>query len=76
MTHGRFVLAVAAALLLVACAEKPQTNEGKRKADAHAYEGAASAFTANGWKSGDAVSWEAQMKTRAQGQNEYSRTAP
>lgn len=60
---------------LSACGETPQTA-GQRKADVQAYEGAASAFTASGWKPGDEASWEQQMKTRAQGQNEYSRTAP
>ena len=37
--------------------------------------GAASAYTAPGWKAGDQRSWEAQMRARAQGQNEYLRTA-
>jgi hypothetical protein len=63
-------------LALAACAEKPQTVDSKRKTDVQAFEGAASAFTASGWKVGDEASWEQQMKTRAQSQNEYSRTAP
>jgi hypothetical protein len=68
--------AVSALLALSACAERPQTATGERKTDTHAFDGAAPAFTAGGWKAGDAASWEQQMKTRAQGQNEYSRTAP
>ena len=73
---GRVLTVVAAALVLGACGERPQTLESRRKADTQAFAGAASAFTAGTWKTGDAASWEQQMKTRAQGQNEYSRTAP
>ncbi len=69
--------AVAAGLLLslglVACGEKAQTA-GHRKADGNPSDGPASAYTAGTWKAGDAVGWDAQMRTRAQGQNEYSRT--
>ncbi len=65
---------VLACVLLSACGEKAQTASG-RKADAAPSEGAVAAFTAPGWKPGDATSWEAQMKKRAEGQNEYSRTA-
>ena len=59
-------------LMLAACSEKPQTAT-IRKADGHAYDGPASAYTVAGWKPGDQASWEAQMRTCAQGQNEYSR---
>ena len=70
-------LILMACLSLAACSEKPQTS-GTRKADVDAVQGAAPgadpAYTAAGWKAGDATSWEAQMKSRAQnGQNEYSR---
>ncbi len=33
-------------------------------------------YAAPGWKGGDQASWEEQMRKRAQGQNEYTRTAP
>lgn len=56
------------------CGEKPQAA-GTRKADVAAYQGTANGFGVQGWKSGDAASWEQQMKTRSQGQNEYSRTS-
>ena len=71
---GLPVLAVLCALS--ACGEKAQTSEGQRKTDTHAFQGAAPGFTVSGWKAGDAASWEHQMRLRAQGQNEYSRTAP
>jgi hypothetical protein len=65
--------AAAAALLLGACTEQPQTA-GTRKADGSVTQPAKSAFVAPGWTAGDAASWEAQTKQRTQGQNEYSRT--
>ena len=64
--------AVALCLAFAACTEKPQTSS--RKADTKASDGPAGAYTAPGWKPGDAASWEEQIRTRSQGQNEYSRT--
>ncbi len=65
----------ACSLLLAACGDKPQTVS-KKKADAAAWEGASPAYNDKGWKPGDESSWEAQIRNRAQGQNEYTRTAP
>ncbi len=31
------------------------------------------AFSAPGWKPGDKTSWEQQLKTRTQSQNDYTR---
>ena len=70
---GAFTLGLlATALLMSACAEKAQTAATK-KFDTKPWEGAQPAFTAAGWKAGDQASWEEQLKTRSQGQNEYSR---
>ncbi len=66
--------AVVAGLGLSACSEKPQTNT-QRKADSRAYQGPDDGYMAPGWKIGDEASWEAQMKARAQGQNEYARAS-
>ncbi len=70
-------LTIGAGLLLslafAACSEKPQTI-GQRKADGPPADGPTTAYTAGNWKAGDAAGWEAQMRIRAQGQNEYSRT--
>ena len=66
--------AALACVALTACGEKPQTS-GTRKADVAPSQGAAAAYTAPGWKAGDATSWEAQMKKRSDGQNEYTRTS-
>ncbi len=57
---------------LAGCGEKPQ-NLTQRKADSPAWTGAQGGDSAPGWKAGDQTSWEAQMRTRSQGQNEYSR---
>jgi hypothetical protein len=72
---------IALAMMAVAtagCGEKPQTAEATntaKKADAKAWEGAQGGNVAEGWKPGDKDSWEAQMRLRVQGQNEYSRSA-
>jgi hypothetical protein len=59
------------------CGDKPQSaGQGPaKKADSKAWEQSQSAYLAEGWKAGDQASWEAQMRARAQGQNEYSRSA-
>ena len=73
----RYPLAALAALAftLAACGDKPQTA-GTKKSDAKPWEGAQASFTEQGWKAGDQASWEAQMRARAQSQNEYTRTPP
>ena len=72
--HGPAVVALLALCAgLAACSEKPQTATA-RKADAAPSQGAAAAYTAQGWKTGDATSWDTHIKARTQGQNEYSRT--
>lgn len=70
----RIVIVAAMAALLSACGEKPQTAATK-KSDGKPWEGAQNSFVAQGWKAGDQGSWDAQMRTRAQGQNEYSRSS-
>lgn len=63
-----------AALALAACGERPQELAHSKKDSAPAWQGAANAFVAPGWKAGDEQSWERQMQARAQNQNEYLRT--
>ncbi len=67
---------VAAALLLAGCGEKPQTAGTEKKTDDKPWDARGSEFAAGGWKSGDQASWEAQLRARAQGQNEYTRSTP
>lgn len=64
------VLGVAAGL--AACGEKVQTTT-TRKADQKAWQGAADPYVVTGWKAGDKASWENQLRTRMQAQNEYNR---
>jgi hypothetical protein len=64
--------ALAAVMLLSACAEKTQTA-GTRKVDTAPWAGAQTAYAAPGWQAGNQASWEEQMKIRSQGQNEYPR---
>jgi hypothetical protein len=60
------------ALALSGCTEKAQTAN-PRKSDTHAWQGTGNAYVASGWKAGDKASWDEQMRTRAQAQNEYGR---
>ena len=63
----------AAGLMALAGCEKPQSMGGV-KSDTAPYQGTgAAAFTAGGWKAGDKTSWEQQLKTRAQAQNDHAK---
>ena len=68
--------AMATALLLAACADKPQTAATKQH-DTRPWQGLAAGQSADaGWKAGDQAAWEEQLRSRAQrGQNEYTRAA-
>jgi len=65
-------IVLASAFALAACGEREQVMEGKRtyqgKRDTKAWENASAS-----WTKGDKVSWEAQIKARQAGQNEYNR---
>jgi hypothetical protein len=64
--------ALATALALSACGEKPQTISSGVGADSAAFQGTGKAYAVPGWKQGDKTSWEQQLKTRTQNaQNEY-----
>lgn len=67
-------LILIAAAALVACGDKQQTAATPSK-DAAPYLGTGvAAFTAAGWKAGDKVAWEQQLKARMQNsQNEYNK---
>jgi hypothetical protein len=73
MTKTTLLLATAAVLALAGCGDKPQ-GIGGVKNDAAPFTGVADTkFAQPGWKAGDKASWEQQLKTRAQNQNDYSR---
>ncbi len=66
------VLALGLALSLSACGEQPQEL---RKTDSKAWDAAQNPYVDPSWKAGDQASWEEQMRTRAQAQNEYVRSS-
>lgn len=69
------MIAVAAVAALSACGESSQELGAKRvKSDRPAYQGGDAQFTAGQWKAGEREAWEQQLRTRSQGQNEYSRS--
>jgi hypothetical protein len=72
------IAAVAAAVTgLSACGERSQELGARHvKSDKPAFSGGDAQFTAAGWNAGDHASWEQQIRSRGQGQNEYSRSAP
>ena len=70
----RILIVAMLAAGLAACGEKAQTAQAaKKKSDGKAWDGAQNAYVAEGWKAGDKASWEAQLRQRAQTQNEYNR---
>jgi hypothetical protein len=83
MRPGAIVLAVALAFGVTACMEVEQVSTGQKqgryagKPDGKPWENdplAIGAYNAK-WTKGDKVSWETQIKTRNNGQNEYKRIA-
>ena len=63
------------AAVLAGCGEKPQTLDPSAKGpDAAPWAASASSpYYAAEWKGGDKAAWEAQIRTRNQGQNDYVR---
>lgn len=79
MTRSSIAMLMASvvAVPLAGCGEKAQTagQASIKKADGKAWEAVQSTHVADGYKSGDKVAWEAQLKARTErGQNEYTRT--
>lgn len=61
------------AMLLSACGEREQTLGTTPKSDGKPWQAPATAHTAKGWNNGDKAIWEAQLRARAQTQNEYAK---
>jgi hypothetical protein len=62
------------ALALAACGERAQTvaSGSEKKADVPGWQPGNSAYLAPGWTPGDRTSWEAQLRNRAQAQNDFA----
>ena len=58
----------------VACGERAQTTASgsEKKADVPGWQTSNSVYLAPGWTPGDRTSWEAQLRNRAQAQNDYA----
>lgn len=69
------ISAACAAMLagLAGCGELDQsmTADNTNRSDAAPWQGAKNSYVAEGWKAGDKASWEKQLQTRGQAQNEY-----
>jgi hypothetical protein len=67
------VMTVAALGVLAACGEREQTTAGsKRRGVQSEWESSRSTSIAPGYTPGDKEAWEAQLRRRAQYQNDYS----
>jgi len=70
----QILILAAAVAALAGCSENKQTIHSGNRPDTAAFEGTGMPFAAPGWKQGDKVSWEQQLKTRLQnGQNDYTK---
>lgn len=73
MTRFAGLCSMLLALGLGACGERVQTTATReRKADTPSWQANNSVFLAPGWSPGDKASWEAQLRTRAQAQNDFA----
>ena len=75
---GRAALGcVALALALAACGERTQTmSSDTKKPDVPGWKGGSNAaYNAPGWVASDQAAWEAQLRARAQAQNDYATPA-
>ena len=64
------------AFALAACGEKAQTASSEaKKTDVPGWKGGNAAYNAPGWVASDQAAWEAQLRARAQAQNDYATPA-
>ncbi|HEX2539864.1 MAG TPA: hypothetical protein VHM00_02155 [Caldimonas sp.] len=65
---------LAVAVLVAGCGERVQTMPvgAEKKADARSYEITDNGYIAPGWTPGNEGSWDAQLKKRAQAQNDFA----
>ncbi|QDZ29279.1 hypothetical protein [Noviherbaspirillum sp. UKPF54] len=70
------LLLVAAAALLAGCGEPDQTKTtgNTNRHDTAPWQGAKDPYVVKGWTPGNQGSWENQIRSRGQMQNEYVKT--
>jgi hypothetical protein len=69
----KIIATLACSLFLISCSEKVQNIGTSKNVDLPAYMGAKNNYVEKNWTPGDKTSWEAQLKSRAKGQDEYTR---
>jgi len=73
----KLVMSIAAcAALLAGCGETDQTKSASttNRGDVAAWQGSKNGYVTQGWTQGNQGSWENQIRTRGQLQNEYVKT--
>lgn len=69
------VCLLVSAFALAACGERDQSLANKRgPVEEKTWQGAKNAYVTKGWTPGDKTSWQNQVRTRGQYQNEYVKT--
>jgi hypothetical protein len=71
----RLFLVAMCAVMVAGCGEINQTKTAgnTNRSDTAAWQGGNSKNVAAGWQPGNRTSWESQLRTRAQNQNEYQK---
>jgi hypothetical protein len=74
MSPARRLVAAVVVIVLAACGERVQTLPAgaAKKADTPAWQITDNGYVAPGWTPGNEASWQAQIKKRAQAQNDYA----
>ena len=67
-------VSIALAIVLAGCGERVQTIPvgAAKKADGASWQITDNGFVAPGWTPGNEASWDAQLKKRAQAQNDFA----
>jgi hypothetical protein len=71
----RLFLIAVCAIVVAGCGEinQAKTAGNTNRSDTAAWQGTNSKHVAPGWQPGNQPSWESQLRTRAQNQNEYQK---
>lgn len=69
----RFLLACASLVMLAGCSEFDQSTAESRSYpnDTPPWKASKNPYVEKGWTAGDKVSWEKQLRSRSQAQDEY-----